>query len=142
MLHPVAKLSQHAVRDIGRTLGHEVDADPLGADEPHHQLDLLQQRLGRVVEQQVRLIEEEHQHGFVRIAHLGQLFEQLGQQPEQEAGIEPAGLGQPGRRQHIEMAVTGRVCLQQILDIQHGLAEEVIAPGTLQGEQIAQYGAH
>ncbi len=141
MLHPVAELSQHAVGDVRRALGHEVDTHPLGANESHHQLDLLQQRLGGVVEQEVRLVEEEDQDRLVRIPHLGQLLEQLGEQPEQEAGIEPAGLGQLARGQHVDVAVAGLVGLQQILNVQHGLAEEVIAPGALQSEQVAQDGA-
>ena len=141
MLHPVAELPQHAVGNVGRALGHEVDADPFRADEAHHQFNFFQQRLGGVVEQEMCLIEEEHQHGFIGIPHLGQLLEQLGEQPEQEAGIEPAGLGELAGRQHIDVAVAGPVGLQQILNIQHGLAEEVIPSGALQGEQVAQYGA-
>jgi hypothetical protein len=34
-------------------------------------------RLGRVLEQQVRLVKEEHQLGFVQVTHFGQGFEQL-----------------------------------------------------------------
>ena len=102
VLHPVAELAQDHRRHVGRILGDEVDADALGADQPHHLLDLLGQRLGRVVEQQVRLVEEEHELGLVEIAGLGQLLEQLGQQPEQEGGVEPRRLDQLVGRQHVD----------------------------------------
>ena len=72
VLHAIAELAQHLVRDIQRVLRDEVDADALGADQPHHLLDLLQQRLRRVVEQQVRLVEEEHQLRLVEIADFRQ----------------------------------------------------------------------
>ena len=77
VLDPVAELAQHRRRHVRRVLGDEIDADALGADQPHHLLDLLDQRLGRVVEQQVRLVEEEHQLRLVEVAHLRQLLEQL-----------------------------------------------------------------
>jgi hypothetical protein len=51
-----------------RELRAEVHADALRADEPHDLLDALAQRGRRVVEQQVRLVEEEHELGLVEIA--------------------------------------------------------------------------
>ena len=71
MLHPVPELSQYGLGNIDRVLGHEVDADPLGADEPHHLLNLVEQRLGGVVEEQMGLVEKEDEFGVFRIAHLG-----------------------------------------------------------------------
>jgi pimeloyl-ACP methyl ester carboxylesterase len=59
-----------AVRDVQRVLGHEIHADALGPHQPHHQLDALDQHLGRLVEQQVRLVEEEHQLGLFQVADL------------------------------------------------------------------------
>ncbi len=66
MLHAVAQLGEHLVRHVDRVLRHEIDADALRADQPHHLLDLVHQRLRRVVEQQMRLVEEEHELGFRR----------------------------------------------------------------------------
>ena len=40
MLDPVAELREHVVGDVLRSLGHEVDADTLRSDEPHHLLHL------------------------------------------------------------------------------------------------------
>ena len=61
VLHAVAELRRHLVRHVERILGDEIDADALGADQPHHLLDLVEQRLGRVGEQEMRLVEEEHE---------------------------------------------------------------------------------
>ena len=102
VLHPVAELAQDHRRHVGRVLGDEIDADALGADQPHHLLDLLGQRLGRVVEQQVRLVEEEDELGLVQVADLGQLLEQLRQQPEQEGGVEPRRVDQLVGHQHVD----------------------------------------
>ena len=86
VLDAVAELGEDRRRDVGRRLGHEVDADALRADQPGGPLDLVHQRLGRVVEQQVRLVEEEAQLRLGQVARLGQALVQLGQHPEHERG--------------------------------------------------------
>src|SRR3546814_14612713 len=58
MLDAVAKLPRHLVGNVDRVLGDEIDADALRSDQPHDLLDLVEQRAGRIVEQQVRLVEE------------------------------------------------------------------------------------
>jgi hypothetical protein len=88
VLDAVAELAEHRLRHVERVLRDEVDADALGADQPHHLLDLVDQRRRRIVEQQVRLVEEEHQLRLVEVARFGQLLEQLGQQPEQEGRVQ------------------------------------------------------
>src|SRR3546814_3101835 len=88
MLDSVAKLPRHLVGNVDRVLGDEIDADALRSDQPHDLLDLVEQRAGRIVEQQVRLVEEEGEHGLVGIADFGELFEQFAQQPQQEGGVE------------------------------------------------------
>jgi hypothetical protein len=50
--------------NVERVLRDEIDADALRADQAHHLLDLLQQGRRRLVEQEVRLVEEEDQLGF------------------------------------------------------------------------------
>src|SRR3546814_2576188 len=82
MLDAVAKLPRHLVGNVDRVLGDEIDADALRSDQPHDLLDLVEQRAGRIVEQQVRLVEEEGEHGLVGIADFGELFEQFAQQPQ------------------------------------------------------------
>ena len=70
MLDPVAELSENALRDIRRTLGHEIDTHALAPDKPHDLLDLVSQRLRRVVKEHVSLIEEEHQLRKIHVADL------------------------------------------------------------------------
>ena len=45
MLHPVAELRQHALRNVDRVLRDEIDADALRADEAHDALHRLDQGL-------------------------------------------------------------------------------------------------
>src|SRR3546814_3375364 len=87
MLHAVAQLAEDVVGHVVRELRAEVHAHALGADQLHHLFHPLAQRVRRVVEQQVRLVEHEHQLGLVQVAHFRQLLEQLRQQPQQEARI-------------------------------------------------------
>ena len=92
VLHAVAELAEHFFRNVDRVLRDEVDADALRANEPHDQLDLLEQRRRSIGEQQVRFVEEEHELRLFRVANLRQMLEQLGQQPQQEAWRRAAGL--------------------------------------------------
>ena len=115
VLNPVAELRQHVLRHIGRVLGDEEDADALRADQPDHLLDFVHQRLRRVVEQQVRLVEEQHQLRPVAIADLRQLLEQLGEQPEQEGGIETGLVDQPIGGEDADDALAGLVdCIRSL----------------------------
>jgi 3,4-dihydroxy 2-butanone 4-phosphate synthase/GTP cyclohydrolase II len=116
VLHPVAELAEHAVGHVHRVLGDEVDTDALGADQPHHLLHLVHQHLRpwRVVEEQVRLVEEEHQHGLVRIAEFRQLLEQLRQQPQQEGGIELRAADQLVGGEHVDHARPSGVGAHQV----------------------------
>ena len=84
VLHPAAELSQDLVGDVRGRLGDEDDAHALGADEPHRAHHGLQEGLRGAGEQQVRLIEEEHHGGLVRVADLRQGLEELSEQPHEE----------------------------------------------------------
>ena len=75
--------STSAGTSFGR-LRHEEDADALGPDQPHGLRDRVEELLRRAVEQQVRLVEEEHQLRLVEVADLGQVLEQVGEQPHEE----------------------------------------------------------
>ena len=61
VLDAIAELAEDLVRHVVGKLRAEVHAHALRSDEPHDLLDALAQRRRRVVEQQVRLVEEEHQ---------------------------------------------------------------------------------
>ena len=86
----------------------KIHADALGADEPHDLLDLVQQRLRRVGEQQVRLVEEEHELRLVRIADFGQSLVELGQQPEQQRRVELRRLHQLVGGEDVDDAAAAR----------------------------------
>ncbi len=66
VLDAVAELAEHVGRDVLRRLGDEEDADALGADQPDRLRDRLDERLARVAEQQMRLVEEEDELGLAR----------------------------------------------------------------------------
>ena len=97
-----------------------------------------QEVLGRVGEEQVCLVEEEHQPGLVRVADLGQVVEQVGEQPHQER--------REHRRPVLEVrqldqgdhppAVGGDP--QQVPGVELGLAEERVGALVLEGDQLAQ----
>jgi hypothetical protein len=137
VLHAVAELAEHGFRQVQWVLGDEVDAHALGADQAHHLLDLVDQGLGRVLEQQMRLVEKEHQPRLVEIAHFGQRLEQLGEQEQQEGGVKPRTLEQLIRGQHVDDAAAGKVGAQQVAELQRGLTEELLTAFLLQLQQRA-----
>ncbi len=140
MLHAVAELAEHGVGHVGRILRDEVHAHALGADQPHHLLHLLQQRRRRVVEQQVRLVEEEGQLRLVQVAHLGQVLEQLRQHPQQEGRIQLGSVEQLVGRQDIDHALAAHG-LHQVGNVEHRLAEKLVGALLLQPDQAALDGA-
>ncbi|MNV23208.1 hypothetical protein D3C71_1142140 [compost metagenome] len=141
MLHPVAQLGQHAVGDVERVLRDEVHAHALGAHQAHHQLDALDEHFRRLVEQQVGLVEEEHQFGLLGVADLGQLLEQLRQHPQEEGGIQARRVHELVGRQDVDHAVAVHR-LHEVLDVEHGLAKELRAALLLNLQQPALDGAH
>ena len=76
MLHLVGKLRKHLVGNVAGALRDEVHAHAFGADELHHLHDFADQGLWHAIEQQVRLVKEEHEARFFRVAHFGQRGEQ------------------------------------------------------------------
>ena len=76
-------------------------------------------------EQQVRLVEEEHELGLVQVADLGQLLEEVGEQPHQERG-EQRGLGltTPGSSRIGDHAPAVGRGAEQVGGVELGLAEE------------------
>jgi hypothetical protein len=94
----------------------------------------------RVVEQQMRLVEEEHQLRFVEIAGFRQVFEQLGEQPEQQRGVHLWRLHQLVGGEDVDDALAF-VGLHQVFDVQHRFAEQFVAALRFQAEQAALDGA-
>jgi hypothetical protein len=138
VLHPVAELGEDDVRHVVRQLGDEEDAHALRADQPDGPRHLVEELLVGVVEQQVRLVEEEHELRLVEVPLLRQVGEQLGQQPHEE-GAEQRGLvlhrGQLEQR-HDAPAVGRRA--EEVGDGELRLAEERGAPLVLELEDVSQ----
>ena len=104
---------------------------------PHDLLDPLAQRGRRVVEQQVRLVEEEHQLGLVEVADLGQVLEQLRQQPQQEARVQPRLQDQLVGGEDVDDAATAEIRAHQIGELERRLAEQRLAAFALERQQRA-----
>ena len=137
VLHPVAQLSQHRIGDVQWVLCHKKHAHALGAYQPHHQLDALNQRLGRVIKEQMRLVKKEHQFGLVQVAYLGQGLEQLAQQPQQKSGVQARRIHQLVRGQDVDHPLAAAIGLHEIGNIEHGLAKKAVAALRLDLHQAA-----
>ncbi|PWW21001.1 hypothetical protein JD79_00127 [Geodermatophilus normandii] len=139
MLDPVAELAEHVGGDVGRLLGDEEDADALGPDEPHRLGDRREERLAGAGEEQVRLVEEEHDLRRVEVADLGQLLEQLGEQPHQEGGEQRRPVGDGGQLDGADDAAAVGRGADQVGGVERGLAEEDVAAEVLQRHELAQH---
>src|SRR5437879_6147121 len=136
MLDAVAELSQRRVRNVAWILRDEIHANALGPNEAHDLLDLVEQNFWRIGEQQMRFVEKENELGLLGIADLRQALVELGQQPEQYRGVELRRVQQPVGRQNVHDAAAA-ARLQQIIDVQHRLADEAVATLLLQRQEPA-----
>src|SRR5262249_37234983 len=137
VLHAIAELAEHDVRQVERVLSDEEDADPLRADQPYHLFDLLEQRLRRIAEQEMRLIEEEHELRLVEVANLRQVLEQLRQQPQQEGGVNARTLHEPVGSEDVDRAVASGIDHHEVGQLERRLAEEPITALLFQLQQSA-----
>ena len=138
VLHPAAELSQDLVGDVRGRLGDEDDAHALGADEPHRAHHGLQEGLRGAGEQQVRLVEEEHHGGLVRVADLRQGLEELGEQPHEEGGEQRALGLDVGQLQGGDDAAPIGGDPHEVTHVERRLTEEGLAAGRLQGGDLPQ----
>ena len=141
MLDPVAELRQHVGGDVLRSLGDEEDADSLRADEPDGLHDRIQEGVRRVGEEQVRFVEEEDELRLRDVADLGQLLEQLGEQPHED-GREQLGLVLDGGQFEARddpAAVGGHA--QQVGEVELRLAEELRPAAVLELDERAEQDA-
>ena len=90
-----------------------------------------------MVEEEMRLVEEEYELGLLRIAHLGQLLEQLGQEPEQEGRVEARRVHELVGGKHVDIAAPIASRLHHVADIEGGLAEKMQRTLLLEHEQAA-----
>jgi hypothetical protein len=96
----------------------------------------------RFVEQQVRLVKEEHQLGLFQVAHLGQALKHFREHPQQEGGVQARRVEQLVGRQHIDHAVALAIGLHEVVNVEHGLAKELRAPLAFQLKQSARNRPH
>ena len=75
----------------------------------------------------MRFIEKEHQLGFIEVAHFGQLLKQLGQHPKQKRGVKPWRIHQLVGGQDVHQAMAVAIGLHEVVDVEHGLAEKLVA---------------
>ena len=141
MLHTVTQLAQNSLRNIGRTLGHEVDAHTLTADEANDLLNLVNHGLGGVVEEHVSLIEEEHEFRQIEVAHLRQSAVKFAHEPQQEGGVELGLEHELVGSKHIHDTLA-TLALQQVVDFKFGLAKEQVATLVLKPQKGALNGTY
>ena len=135
MLDAVAELAEDAFRHIGGILGDEPDAHPFRANQPRDLFDLADQGGRCAVEKQMRLVEEKGDLGFVGVADLGQLLEELGHQPQKESRIERRRIHQPLSGEDVDHPLARSIGADQIGQFERRLAEEGIAALVLQNQQ-------
>jgi len=85
----------------------------------------------------MRLVEEEHELRLRQIAHLGQLFEELRHEPQQEGRVHPGRLHEPVGDKDVDHPPASRVGLHEIVDVQGGFAEEPVAALFPDDQQVA-----
>ena len=136
MLHAIAQLAEHDLGHVERVLRDEINADAFRADQAHDLFDRLHQRLGRIVEEQMRLVEEEDELGLVEIADLRQGLEQFRQHPQQEGRIETRRTHQFIGGKHVDHAAPVAVLAQEVVDVERGLGKEFQRTLIFQHQQL------
>ncbi len=137
MVNPVAQLPEHRLRHVEGALRHQPQPDSLGTDKPRRPFHRLHQRLGRVVEEHVGLIEQQHQLGPVQVAGFRHLLEDLAQQVQQHGRVQRRLGHEALGGEHVDDATTAGIDTHQIVDVQGWLSKEVAGAGIVEG----QYGA-
>ncbi len=138
MLDASTELGEHGVGHIGGQLGAKEHPHALGTNQLHRLLHLRQERLGRVGEQQVRFVEEEHQFGLIDIADFGKVGEQIGEHPHQERREHhrPSSLFTDFEKGDDAAALI--IDAQQVSGFDLRFAEEGVTAGGLKIDQRAQ----
>ena len=137
VLNTIAQLAQHDIRNIQRVLADEKDSDSLRTNQTHHLFDLLHQRFGRLVEQQMGFVEEEDHLWFFWISDFRQVLEQLRKHPQQKGRVKLGRLHELVRRKYINDAASVAVGLYQVHDVQRRLSEKDLSALLLDFEQAA-----
>ena len=126
VLYLVPELRHHCSRYVSRALCHEEDGNAFRSYELHNLLNLFEQALRRILEEQVRLIEEEHHLRLFRVAHFRQHLEELRQQVEHEGRIESRLVYERLRVEYIDYPPAVRRCKEKVSYVYRRLAEKHI----------------
>ncbi len=138
MLDAVRELAEDLRGNVAGCLGDKEDAHALGTDQPDSGLDGLQERLRCAVEQQVCLVEEEHEFRFVEVTDLGQVCEKIGDQPHEEGRKQLWLLLERGKFEAVDDAAAVSTGTQQIPGVEFGFAEEPVHALRLEGDELAE----
>ena len=125
MLHAVTTLSEDSLWKVRRRLRDEIYSDTLRADKTYNLLNLVGQRLRGVLEEHMRLVEEEDHLRKLHIAYLGHLVVNLRQEPHQERRVELRLEHKLVGRQDIHHT-TSSLGLQQVVYVERWLTKELI----------------
>src|SRR3546814_18336585 len=102
------------------------------SDQAHDLLDLFSERGRRIVEQQMRLVEEEDELRLVGVADFGKRLEHLSQQTEQEGRIELRASHEFVGGEAVEIDAALLVVADTDLQFERGRADEVGAGRALE----------
>jgi hypothetical protein len=133
-----AELAEHAARHVRRRLRDEEHTDALRANHAHRPLDRLEKCLRRLVEEQVRLVEEEDELRLIEVADLRQLLEQLRHEPHQDGREQPRAVLYRGELEARDDTSAAGCVSQQVADLELRLAEELGAAAVFEFDQRAQ----
>ena len=90
----------------------------------------------------MRLVEKEDELRFFGIAYLGQLLEQLRQQPKQEGSVQSRIFNQLVGGKHIDEAAAVTVRTQKVGKVERRFAKEGLGALVFQHQQLPLHGAH
>lgn len=100
-------------------------------------LDFIDKYFGGIVEQEVGFVEEEDEFGLVRIADFWEFFEEFGEEPEEESGIEFGGLHELVGGEDVDESFAGVGCAHEVFEVEGGFAEEFFAALLFENEEGA-----
>src|SRR6185503_8433693 len=105
-------------------------------------LDLLKKSGRSVGEQQMGLVEKEHEARLFRIAHFGKILEQLRQEPQQEGRIELRRCHELVGSENIDKPAPVLRRAHYVLDVKRRFTEEIGGTLLVEHDKPTLYGAN
>src|SRR5687767_4064944 len=128
--------------DVLGTLRDEEHANTLRPNQPYDLLDLIEQPLARIVEDQMRLVEEEHELWLVNVANLRELVVQSSQHPQHERAEQVRLVLYVLQLENAYQSPPVTLNLHQVLQVELRLAEELLGSLLLQLHHLAKQDAN